>query len=218
MDKIMILQNGHVLKEVELDKQQLVIGRDEKNGIHLDDLSVSRRHALLSCALDEYFIEDLGSTNGTLLNDRPVTKHILKSGDLLRIGEYVLSFERAEPDLMIDDEDPEKTQVIRTVAPKPRQSPPPISVTPKTATLKYFRGPRKGESEKIDRSLYTLGKPGGDVAVIARRSQGFYLMKIGKNSVPTINNKKVDVGGGIKLNEGDMVEVGENAVEISFAS
>ncbi len=218
MDKIMILQNGHVLKEIELDKQQLVIGRDEKNGIHLGDPSVSRRHALLSCALDEYFIEDLGSTNGTLLNDRPVTKHILKSGDLLRIGEYVLSFERAEPELLIDDEDPEKTQVIRTIAPKPQQPPPPVSVAPKTATLKYFRGPRKGESEKIDRSLYTLGKPGGDVAVIARRSQGFYLMKIGKNSVPTINNKKVDVGGGIKLNEGDMVEVGENAVEISFAS
>ncbi len=226
MDKIMILQNGHVLKEIELDKQQQVIGRDEKNGIHLSDPSVSRRHALLSCALDEYFIEDLGSTNGTLLNDRPVTKHILKNGDLLRIGEYVLSFERSSPDLIADDDDPEKTQVLRPQVLKPQQpqiqsqsqSRPVAAVAPKTATLKYFRGPKKGESEKIDRSLYTLGKPGGDVAVIARRSQGFYLMKIGKNSVPTINDKKVDVGGGIKLNEGDRVEVGENAVEISFAS
>lgn len=219
MDKIVILQNGNVLNEVELDKQQLVIGRDEKNGVHLSDPSVSRRHALLSSALDEYFIEDLGSTNGTLLNDRPVTKHILKSGDLLRLGEYVLSFERAAQELIGDDEDPEKTQVIRRVAPKPPQAPPPPKmIAPKTATLKYFGGPKKGESEMIDRSLYTLGKPGGDVAVIARRSQGFYLMKIGKNSVPTINDKKVDVGGGIKLHDGDRVEVGENAVEISFAS
>lgn len=219
MDKIVILQNGNVLNEVELDKQQLVIGRDEKNGVHLSDPSVSRRHALLSSALDEYFIEDLGSTNGTLLNDRPVTKHILKSGDLLRLGEYVLSFERATQELIGEDEDPEKTQVIRRVAPKPPQAPPPPKmIAPKTATLKYFGGPKKGESEMIDRSLYTLGKPGGDVAVIARRSQGFYLMKIGKNSVPTINDKKVDVGGGIKLHDGDRVEVGENAVEISFAS
>jgi pSer/pThr/pTyr-binding forkhead associated (FHA) protein len=218
MDKIIILQNGNVLKEIELDKQQKVIGRDDKNGIHLGDPSVSRRHALLSCALDEYFIEDLGSTNGTLLNDRPVTKHILKSGDLLRIGEYVLSFERSNSELVAEDDDPEKTQVIRRIPPKPSHLPVDMSLTPKTATLKYFRGPKKGESEKIDRSLYTLGKPGGDVAVIARRSQGFYLMKIGKDSVPTINDKKVDVGGGVKLKEGDKVEVGENAVEISFAS
>ena len=152
---------------------------------------------------------------------------MLKNGDLLRIGEYVLSFERTAQEVIGDDDDPEKTQVIRhrptpppvvykssvSVAPKS-----PVPVAPKTATLKYFSGPRKGESEKIDRSLYTLGRPGGDVAVIARRAQGFYLMKIGKNSIPIINNKEVDVGGGIKLNEGDMVEVGENGVEISFVS
>jgi hypothetical protein len=84
--------------------------------------------------------------------------------------------------------------------------------------VKYYRGPKKGSSEEINRSLYTLGKPGGDVAVIARRSQGFYLMKIGNSSVPIINNEEVEVGGGIKLNDGDKVEIGENAVEISFAS
>jgi pSer/pThr/pTyr-binding forkhead associated (FHA) protein len=288
MDKIIILQDGKVLNEVELDKQQIVIGRDEKNVICLSDISVSRRHALLTCALDEYFIEDLGSTNGTLLNDRPISKHMLKNGDQIRVGEYVLSFERTVPQLIMDD-DPEKTQVInmntqRPTAPpvsKPSSSPfsrpaaqssssspfsrpatssssgssSPFSksdsspssrfsrpaarssspfakpaslqtrqgdievpVAPKTATVKYFRGPKKGSSEEINRSLYTLGRPGGDVAVIARRSQGFYLMKIGNSSVPTINDKKVEVGGGIKLNDGDKVEIGENAVEISFAS
>jgi pSer/pThr/pTyr-binding forkhead associated (FHA) protein len=266
MDKIIILQNGIVLKEIELDKRQIVIGRDEKNVIYLSDLSVSRRHALLTCALDEYFIEDLGSTNGTLLNDRPVTKHILKNGDKLSVGEYVLSFVRATPGADEDD-DPEKTQVIcmrpqasqpplqqsqqqpfqqqpmqqspqqpfhqqpqqssqqpmRQPLQQPQLQPKPFAVkkpaaAPMIATIKYFRGPKKGASEQINRSLYTLGKPGGDVAVIARRSKGFYLMKIGNSSVPTINDKKVDVGGGIKLNDGDRVEVGENAVEISFAS
>lgn len=281
MDKIIILQDGKVLNEVELDKQQIVIGRDEKNVICLGDISVSRRHALLTCALDEYFIEDLGSTNGTLLNDRPISKHMLKDGDQIRVGEYVLSFERTVPQLIMDD-DPEKTQVInmntqRPTAPpvskpssspfsrpaaqsssspfsrpatkssssgasspfsrstaqsssgasssrfskpaslKARQGAIDVPVAPKTATVKYFRGPKKGSSEEINRSLYTLGRPGGDVAVIARRSQGFYLMKIGNSSVPTINDKKVEVGGGIKLNDGDKVEIGENAVEISFA-
>lgn len=215
MNKIMILENGSVRKEIELDQQQLVIGRDISSGIHLSDPSVSRRHALLTCALEEYFIEDLGSTNGTLLNDAPVTKHILADGDLLRIGDYVLRYEQTVKQENVVDDDPEKTQVIQPQ--KVHKTPEDGVVVPKIATVRYFRGPKKGQSEKIQRSLYTLGKPGGDVAVIARRPQGFYLLKIGKNSFPLINNKKVDVGGGIKLNEGDVVEVGENMLEISFA-
>lgn len=216
MDKLIILENDAVIQEIELDKQQLVIGRDASNGIHLGDPSVSRRHALLTCALDEYFIEDLGSTNGTILNNKEVTKHILKSGDMLQVGDYVLRFERSNAAENIEELDPEKTQIIRSK--KPVKLPVLKAVVPKTATIRYFRGPKKGASEKIERSLYTLGKPGGDVAVIARRPQGFYLLKIGNNSYPMINNKRVSVGGGIKLEEGDVVEVGENMVEISFAS
>lgn len=217
MSKIVILDNGSVQTEIELDLQQLVIGRDSGNGICLSDPSVSRRHALLTCALDEYFIEDLDSTNGILLNDEPVTKHILSDGDLLQIGDCVLRYEQTVEEEGIEDYDPEKTQVICPQQAQESTGIGVVVVVPKTATIRYFRGPKKGQSEKIQRSLYTLGKPGGDVAVIARRPLGFYLLKIGKNSYPRINNKKVDVGGGIKLNEGDVVEVGENMLEISFA-
>jgi len=215
MNKIMILEGESVQEEIELENQQLVIGRDDSCGVHLSYPSVSRKHALLTCALDEYFIEDLGSTNGTLLNDEPVTKHILAGGDRLQIGDYVLRYEQEIEQSHVVDDDPEKTQVIQPR--KKRTIPEAVEIVPKTATIRYFRGPKTGQSEKIQRSLYTLGKPGGEVAVIARRPQGFYLLKIGKNSYPLINNKKVDVGGGVKLNEGDVVEVGENLLEISFA-
>ncbi len=214
----MILEDGSVQQEIELDQQKLVIGREDSCAIHLSDPSVSRRHALLTCALDEYFIEDLGSTNGTLLNDKLVTKHILKHGDLLQIGDYVLRYEQAVEEDEFEDDDPEKTQVINHPRLNQNQQVEAKAVVPKTATIRYFRGPKKGQSEQIQRSLYTLGKPGGDVAVIARRPQGFYLLKIGSKSFPMINNKKVDVGGGVKLNEGDVVEVGENMLEISFTS
>ncbi len=220
MSKILILDEGSVQQEIELEEQQLVIGREASNGIHLGDPSVSRRHALLTCALGEFFIEDLGSTNGTFLNGRPITKHMLNHGDLLQVGDYVLRYEQVVEQEELEDDDPEKTQVITTkkLLKTPESSSDIGVVVPKTATIRYFRGPKKGQSEQILRSLYTLGKPGGDVAVIARRPQGFFLLKIGNNSYPMINNKKVDVGGGIKLNEGDVVEVGENMVEISFAS
>jgi len=75
----------------------------------------------------------------------------------------------------------------------------------------------KGNLEKIDRSLFTIGKPGENVAVIARRPQGFYLLHIGGSSFPRINNKEIDSKGGVQLQEGDMVEVGEYMAEISFA-
>ena len=215
MDKVVVLKEGVVLNEIELVKKQLVIGRDAKNDIRLDDASVSRRHAMLTSAIGEYFVEDLGSTNGSLLNDSAITKHILKSGDLLQLGNFVLRFERSGVVGSDVTYDFDKTQVIRPPKAKPARAP--RKVAPKTAILRFFRGPKKGQSEKIQRSFYTLGKPGGEVAVIARRPQGFYLLRIGQHSSPIINSKRMDSAAGVKLNEGDMVEVGDNLVEISFS-
>ena len=54
------------------------------------------------------------------------------------------------------------------------------------------------------------------MAAIARRPQGFFLLHIGGDRYPRINNKEIQTTKGVQLNEGDMVEVGEHLVEISF--
>jgi pSer/pThr/pTyr-binding forkhead associated (FHA) protein len=81
-------------KVFELDRSPLVIGRDESSAICINDANVSRTHAQLSQdATGIWKLNDLGSTNGTLLNERPCEQALLRDGDLLTIGTTVLAFE-----------------------------------------------------------------------------------------------------------------------------
>lgn len=66
------------------------IGRGSSNTIMLSDKQVSRKHASINLHGTDYFIEDLGSANGTLVNDHPVQRQILKPGDEIKLGSTVL--------------------------------------------------------------------------------------------------------------------------------
>jgi two-component system cell cycle response regulator len=68
------------------------IGRSSKNELPIDQESVSRHHARILPVSRAYFIEDLGSTNGTYVNDVLVTRHQLKDGDQIKIGRSILKF------------------------------------------------------------------------------------------------------------------------------
>ena len=63
----------------------LTIGRDPENVIVLDHTAISRFHCRITCEKDQYFIHDLGSTNGTYLNGRRVTRERLSPGDELTL-------------------------------------------------------------------------------------------------------------------------------------
>jgi predicted component of type VI protein secretion system len=73
---------------IEMRGDLLRIGRDPANDFVVDDIEVSRNHAKISCFEGVYRIEDLNSTNGTLLNGRKIsTSEKLKDGDLINLGE-----------------------------------------------------------------------------------------------------------------------------------
>jgi diguanylate cyclase (GGDEF)-like protein len=70
----------------------LVFGRDKDSDIYLEDHSVSRRHARIELRSDGYYLVDLGSTNGTLVNDMPADEARLHDGDYLRIGNCIFRY------------------------------------------------------------------------------------------------------------------------------
>jgi diguanylate cyclase (GGDEF)-like protein len=70
----------------------LVLGRGEDCTIQIHDHSVSRRHARIEHCLDGYYVHDLESTNGTFVNDQPVTDALLHDGDYLRVGNCIFRF------------------------------------------------------------------------------------------------------------------------------
>lgn len=92
MAKLILSLDGAVMKEVPLDKERLTIGRRASNDLQIDNLAVSGEHALIVTILNDSFLEDLGSTNGTLVNGVPIKKHILQHNDVVEIGKYKLKY------------------------------------------------------------------------------------------------------------------------------
>jgi pSer/pThr/pTyr-binding forkhead associated (FHA) protein len=75
-----------------LEQDSITVGRSPDCDIFLDDVTVSRRHALLKRDEGRFFIEDQGSLNGTFLNRRRIESAPLEDGDELQIGKYRLTF------------------------------------------------------------------------------------------------------------------------------
>jgi len=116
MAKLILSLDGTVLKEVALDKERLTIGRRPSNDLQIENLAVSGEHALIVTILNDSFLEDLGSTNGTLVNGVPIKKHILQHNDVVEIGKYKLKYlsETLSTGMQpAQAQDFEKTMVIR---------------------------------------------------------------------------------------------------------
>ena len=130
MAKVILSLEGSVIREIPLDKERVTIGRRPHNDIQIENLAVSSEHARIVTILNDSFLEDLGSTNGTLVNGNPVKKHILQSNDVIEIGKYKLKFV-AEAGAAVSSqaavEDFERTMVLRPPSAAARPAPPPAA-------------------------------------------------------------------------------------------
>ena len=130
MAKLIMSLDTSVLREIALDRERLTIGRKPTNDIHIDNLAVSGDHARIVMFGSDWVLEDLGSTNGTLVNGAPVKKHVLRNNDLIGLGKYKLKFiaeGAAAQALAPAADDIEKTMVIRPGAAGPRPATRPAS-------------------------------------------------------------------------------------------
>lgn len=82
----MVLSGFYEGLEFALDRDRIVIGRGRKADLALAEVTISRTHAALGFDAGGFFIEDLGSTNGTLVNGAKVTKQALKCDDEIQMG------------------------------------------------------------------------------------------------------------------------------------
>lgn len=117
MAKLILSMDGLVLKEIPLVKERTTIGRKPHNDIQIDNLAVSGEHAVIVTILNDSFLEDLGSTNGTLVNGQTVKKHFLQNNDVVELGKYKLKY-IAEVTAQAKAADFEKTMVLRPGAMK----------------------------------------------------------------------------------------------------
>ena len=119
MAKLILSMDGLVLKEIPLSKECTTIGRKIHNDIQIDNLAVSGEHAVIVTSMNDSFMEDLGSTNGTLVNGKLVKKHFLQNNDVVELGKYKLKFiQEAGARPATTAADFEKTMVLRPSAMK----------------------------------------------------------------------------------------------------
>jgi predicted component of type VI protein secretion system len=124
MAKLILSMDGQVLKEIPLSKERITIGRKAHNDVQIDNLAVSGEHAVIVSIMDDAFLEDLGSTNGTMVNGKAVKKHFLQDNDVVELGKYKLKYvaEKGKPKAAAPAApaaaDFEKTMVLRPGAMK----------------------------------------------------------------------------------------------------
>jgi predicted component of type VI protein secretion system len=266
MAKFIVSLDGQLVKEYEINKERLTIGRKPHNDIQIDNLAVSGEHAMIMTILNDSFLEDLGSTNGTLVNGQPVKKHFLQNSDVIEIGKYKLKYVNEQPSKM-NQQEFEKTMVLRTPpADAPKQKSPSdtqstphfvatnvepagraatspaaaaIAQAPQTSqatqtsqapqapqaapaataqpagqpaqaaavgTIQILSGPNAGKELPLAKSLTTVGKPGVQVAVIAKRPQGYFITHVEGASFPTVNGKPLDAQAR-QLQDHDIIEL-----------
>jgi pSer/pThr/pTyr-binding forkhead associated (FHA) protein len=153
--RLLVVINNDVHQEVVLDRQELTIGRAEDNDLVLSDAAVSAHHARIAKVQSAFYLEDLGSTNGTFVNETRIDERALDDLDQIRIGAQLLVFRSKTGAIGLDREtDFEKTLLLR-----PRNSA--VHKPPKTGALLVISG-------KTDRNRYELS---GQTIVIGRDEQ-----------------------------------------------
>jgi predicted component of type VI protein secretion system len=247
-----------VLKEIPLDKERVTIGRKVQNDIQIDNLAISGAHAVVVTILNDSFLEDLDSTNGTFVNGQQIKKHFLQHNDVIELGKYRLKYVK-EANQHVSQEDFEKTMVLRSdmmrkavepaaatasMMPPVNLAPPavpPASPAPATpvvsppqpqeelaaaqaavpaaapaqtaapaalplGAIQVLTGSNAGRTLDLVKSLTTLGKPGVQVAVIARRPHGYFLTHVEGPRFPQVNGSPIDIQAH-PLKDHDIVEL-----------
>ena len=233
MAKVVLSFNGDIVREYELDKEVLTIGRKSVNDIHIDDLAVSGNHAKILTVLNDSFIEDLDSTNGTFIGDNKITRHALQNGESIVVGKHELKY--INESATDDEGEFEQTMIIRPDAegmPETQQADTNIEKSigkiasdlatagssttgPGAAKLQLISGTNAGKELQLTKILTTLGRPDVQVAAITRRPTGYFLIVVdaGKdNKMPLVNDTPIEKQH--SLENGDIIEVA--GVKMSF--
>ena len=113
MARLILSLDNQVLAEYNMTKERYTIGRLPDNDVRIDNPAVSGHHSLIINILNDSFLEDLNSTNGTYVNGKLIKKHALQHGDVITIGHHQLRYSDQQVTDAEQDEF-EKTMVIPT--------------------------------------------------------------------------------------------------------
>ena len=227
MARLMLSLDGQVLAEYNMNKERYTIGRLPDNDIRIDNAAVSGHHSLIINILNDSFLEDLNSTNGTYVNGKLIKKHALQHGDVITVGHHQLRFveddeaqDEFEKTLVIQPsarpvekvraatEGAEKVSTSLTATGRSRALTDGAAAV-KKAMLQVLSGAFAGREVELSKALTTLGRPGVQVAAITRRAEAYYIVHVdsGKSDdFPLVNGSPIG-GQAMRLSDNDVIQL-----------
>lgn len=187
MAKIILTVDGAVLKEVPLTKERNTIGRRTSNDLVIDHVAISGQHAVIVAMNNDYFLEDLNSTNGTQVNGQPIKKHFLQDNDVINLAPYKVKFvAEGTPSAR----DPGKL-IERAVGATKDKVAEEGTASRHMACIRVLSGPSAGKEITLSKPLTTIGRPGVQVAVLTHRKQGYFITHVEGTGFPLVNGASI---------------------------
>lgn len=221
MAKLTISLNGAAIGHYFLEKERFVIGRRPTCDVQINDQGISKEHLAIVSVGNDQIVEDLGSTNGTVVNGQQVKRHILQNGDVIEVGRYCIKYinSKAMPDmdfdktLMIPAFDRTKlkeegilkettAESIETAGANARNSKGAFPL----AAVRGIAGEVAGQEIELSRAITRVASS-GQSAIITRRPMGYYITHVAGKRRPIVNGKAVG-DEAHALENLDQIEVG----------
>jgi pSer/pThr/pTyr-binding forkhead associated (FHA) protein len=219
MAKLIVSQNGEIVDNRFLDGASFTIGSLAESDLCLAAQGVSRSHARITSVGNDDILEDLRSTNGTLVNGQPVSRHILQNDDVIEIADVQIryrnhkavegpSFDRTmiiQASALVGDEpaQPVGAYALATAKKERRFGP-----GNRMGMLRVFNGPQRSKQIELSRVLHTVGIPGKQVAVINARPHGYFITHVEGKKPARLNGKSIGLEPQ-PLEPDDVIEAGD---------
>ncbi len=224
MARLILSLNGQMMAEYNMSKERYTIGRLPDNDVRIDNPTVSGHHSLIINILNDSFLEDLNSTNGTYVNGKLIKKHALQHGDVVTVGKHQLRYVDSDQGDVQDDEFV-RTMVIDSsdIAAKAaaervsagtmaegiphaeQRESKPLAI----AKVQVLNGKFGGREVNLNKAVTTLGRPGAQVIAITRRSDGYNIVQV-ENSPdrdpPSVNGEVLGAQAR-QLHDNDVIQI-----------
>lgn len=218
--KLIMTLDGAILKEFPVNKNSISIGRRHGNDIQVNDMTISGRHALLTTIGDDVFVEDLGTTNGTMVNGTFTNKLLLMHGDIIQLGAHQFTYFSEEnveyESTMFIKAEMDETRMIDTNNPVASD----MKGLPLGAA-KLLNGPSANIVMEMRKPYNTIGYKGKTLAMIARAMEGYTISVfldskgLSGSMLPMLNGEPITEHS-VRLHEHDIIEISGFQMEFIY--
>lgn len=194
MAKIILMSEDMARQELLLADVPVTLGRGPGNDLVLEHPAASARHAEIAPEGGGYWVLDLNSTNGTMVNGRRVSRHLLQHGDVIEIAAFRMGF--ADPDRRAASQLPKAEASVSSAMPR---------TAPRLGMIEVLDGPNAGKTLNLTKTLATIGLPDTQVAVVYQRGDDYYLMHVEGQVGPQISGQSIGTEACL-IRDGDLID------------